>query len=1422
MSGSFSTGDMVWVADDRDAWIYGTIVRSDKDSVEVKCKDRTNIIIKNKDIARNIEVAGSHLMDDVINLVDLDELSEGAILHHTRKRYYEKKIYTFVGAILVAVNPFENLDIYGPDDISRATNSKATGLYPHVYVTSSNAYTQLMTNRKNQSILISGESGAGKTENTKKVLKYLATVAPSAKAPKVVSEETDESDIEDTFGIEEKILQSNPLLEAMGNAKTLRNNNSSRFGKWMKVDFDASFRIQGCEIVNYLLEKTRVVNAAMDERNYHIFYQLIKGTEANMKRRLHLGELEDYRYIAHTGCTTIPDIDDSQGFVDVLQALNVLHFPPASCEHMFKILAAILNLGNLNYSVVRTQQGDEAAELTKDSLAMITNVSDLLGVNMVDFDVSLRQKFMRMGKGSVVAVKLTPQQSADSRDALAKTLYGTMFDWIVVHINESLKTKNEKYSVGILDIFGFEVFQTNSFEQLCINYANEKLQYHFNDVIFNQEMDMYKQENIPLDAIQFSDNIDCVKLIEGKPLGLLMLLDEECSLGNSGTDATYINKTEKIFGTGRKNENRFYAKHKTNPVLFSVHHFAGMVDYNITGFVEKNRDTLSVTIKEIMSHSTVPLVATLFKDNTGGSSKISLGAQFRNQLISLLHKIEATEPHFIRCVKPNHVKKPAIIDGQLVIQQLRYAGLFEAIKIRKSGFSYRTTFHVFANLYQQIVDGLTNKRKNGEVDDIEACRIILDYVQKANVIPVGGGYVGKTKVFLKLNQYRTVLERLKSDKITVFVVSVQAHVRGFMCRVRLNREKYEAEKLRARIAAEKRAEEERIQAKLKEEADRKEAERRAESERLERIRLQRLAAAIIIQKYLRRYHVRQGAVFIKDILQLRYAIQERDTTLTHAILIKLDGSKSSIVKCDPILRRLFKDEMLEAKAIVAFIEQQNNYIVSIKHAIVVGDFATLTRLVETADEFELDEHAAVSDARDELYRSNRKYVVLSAMVNFLNNENNDLHHNIPELLLEARSLNIDPEFLNKTQRLYDQVGPRIKLLKLLRRAVEHVDKKSLTSCLAEAEGIAQSDSSSFARVEIKAGREMLRLLQLDELLYPTDPDALKTISADYAERAALGLPIYELGLDKLDEARLNDQIIALCDSIAQATDVETRNKFLRMLQSSAANNHTRYNIIIRAYKWSKVLSVWKNPSSELSNTHYTDPFDDNFETKSDSSDSYRESGMNKSDFIVDIQEGSSDTDTISFFGLQYSHEKPATHIQRTILGNRTKVYSQSSIDDSRYKVPEHIIKSIDNLRSTFGSLGTKPRNVSHSFSSSHQSPETRQSYLSTSSPPIGSNSIGKSTPTGRSSNGSPNKSSHTKSSYTPSPSKRGTPYSGSSPGSPTFKYSPILGIPREMQEKLHESRTKVIEGKQQVEGNSRKHFKPKKANWSPNGYNNFK
>ncbi len=1403
MSSTFTTGDMVWVADEKDAWIFGTVMRSDKDSVEVKCKDRPNIIIKSKDIARSLEVAGSHLMDDVTNLVELDELSEGAILHHTRKRYYEKKIYTFVGAILVAVNPFENIDIYGPDDISRATNSKATGLYPHVYVTSSNAYTQLMTNKKNQSILISGESGAGKTENTKKVLKYLATVAPSVKADKVVSDDTEDHDMEETFGIEEKILQSNPLLEAMGNAKTLRNNNSSRFGKWMKVDFDASFRIQGCEIVNYLLEKTRVVNAAMEERNYHIFYQLIKGTEANMKRRLYLGELEDYRYIAHTGCTTIPDVDDSQGFVEVLQALNVLHFPPASCEHMFKILAAILNLGNLNYSAVKTQQGDEA-ELTKDSLAIITNVSDLLGVNMVDFDVSLRQKFMRMGKGSVVAVKLTPQQSADSRDALAKTLYGTMFDWVIVHINESLKTKNERYSIGILDIFGFEVFQTNSFEQLCINYANEKLQYHFNDVIFNQEMEMYKQENIPLDAIQFSDNVDCVKLIEGKPLGLLMLLDEECSLGNSGTDATYINKTEKIFGTGRKAENKFYSKHKTNPLLFSVHHFAGTVDYNITGFVEKNRDTLSVTIKEIMSQSKVPLVATLFKDSDGGSSKASLGTQFRNQLISLLHKIEATEPHFIRCVKPNHSKKPAIIDGQLVIQQLRYAGLFEAIKIRKSGFSYRTTFHVFANLYQQLVDGLTNKRKSEEVDDVTACHMILDFAQKMNVIPVGGGYVGKTKVFLKTNQYRTALERLKSDKVTVFVICVQAHVRGFLCRMRLNRVKYEAEKQRVRLAAEKKAEEERIQAKLKEEAERREAERRAEHDRLERIRFQQLAAAIMIQKYMRRYHARLGTVFIKDILQLRGAIQGKDTTLTHAILIKLDGCKSNLVRCNPLLRKLFKEEMIEASAIVAFIEQQNNYIVSLKHAIAVGDFTSLTRLVETAGEFELDEHVAVSDARDELYRMNRKYVVLSAMVNFLNNDS-ELHQNIPELLLEAQSLHIDPDFLSKTQRLYEQIGPRLQLRKLLRRAVEHVDKKALISALAEAEGILQNSSKSFARVEIRAAREMLRLLELDELLYPTDQDSLKTIAADYAERAALGLPTYELDINRLDEARLNDQIIATCDSIALATDAETRNRCLRILQSYAANNHTRYNIIIRAYKWSKVLSVWKSPTKSELGSHL-----ESIESKSESSDSYQD----RSDFFVDVHDDSSVKNEISFFGLEYSFAKPATHIQRTVLSNDIRVYSQGAPSETQYEVPDHINRAIDNLRGTFGPLGTKTRTATHSFSS-QQSPETRYSYASTASSPNKSASISKSTPTGRSSTGSPNKSP-----YTPSPSKRGSPYSSSSPGSPAFKYSPMLGIPKELQEKLHESRTNVKESKQKVDENSKKHFKPKKASWSPNGYNN--
>lgn len=641
----------------------------------------------------------------------------------------------------------------------------------------------------------------GKTETTKKVLSYLANVAPAIKSASGEREP----------GIEDKILQSNPLLEALGNAKTLRNNNSSRFGKWMKVDFEHSFRIQGCEVVNYLLEKSRVVTQSSGERNYHIFYQLLAGSDSAFISKCGLTSPEQYAYLNQCGCYLIDGVDDAKDFLEVQEAMQTLQFSNDLQTQMLQIIAAILHMGNITFS---QGQLEGSSQVSSSSSTAVEMSSKLLGLKIDSFTFSLTEKRLQMGsRGSVVSVKLSPMQAVDSKDTLSKALYSNMFDWVIRKINETLKTKECPFSIGILDIFGFEVFEINSFEQLCINYANEKLQFHFNEVIFNEEMKMYSDEGVPSEAISFVDNGLCVDLIEAKPMGLLSLLDEECSLGQKATDLTFASKISQSFGPNRPNENIFFSKHKTRPEAFTVHHFAGPVEYVVTNFLDKNKDSLSATLQEVAAMSEIPLVADLFagepddpsrrasmnKRQSKIQAKSTLGGQFRNQLIGLVTNLRVTEPHFVRCVKPNHQKKPGIFDGQLALRQLRYAGLFEAIRIRQSGFAYRVGHSAFAYQYCTLVDGLSLQLRAKEITDAHASRLILEDASRNGQLQKERWCVGKSKVFIKTNQDRIQLERQRIKRVEVFAVRLQAFARSVLARLKINDKKYEKHREEQRL-----------------------------------------------------------------------------------------------------------------------------------------------------------------------------------------------------------------------------------------------------------------------------------------------------------------------------------------------------------------------------------------------------------------------------------------------------------------------------------------------------------------------------------------------------------------------------------------------------------------------------------------------
>merc|ERR1712130_328694 len=492
-----------------------------------------------------------------------------------------------IGTILVSVNPFKLLSIYTSKTIQSYSKDHVNN-EPHVYQLAAEAYDRLLDENTNQAIIISGESGAGKTEATKSALQYVSEMGGS------------------TSGVEQQILQSNPLLEAFGNAKTARNNNSSRFGKWMEVKFEAGGRIVASRIVNYLLEKSRIVKQGPEERNYHVFYQLIVGLKPEVREKLNLNsDPSTYAYLRDSGVYTVPGVSDKLEYDAMANAMNLLNFSEEQMSQIWTIVTAVLNLGNLEFT---PDQGEGSKISNEDQLERVAGNLQLEG-RVLSTGLVFRSVTVR---GSVSMIPLNPELAADARDALSKALYGKLFDWLVQKVNKTLDIDPKaSLVVGILDIFGFEIFKKNYFEQICINYTNEKLQQHFNNYIFKQEQAEYKKEGIDVSQIDFCDNIECLNLIEAKPEGLLAMFDEECSVPR-GSDRNLIEKMHKVFA--EKNKHPFYGRIRKKPETFIIKHYAGDVTYQIEGILAKNKDKIHDSLSLLISKSGVSLVQEIFAE----------------------------------------------------------------------------------------------------------------------------------------------------------------------------------------------------------------------------------------------------------------------------------------------------------------------------------------------------------------------------------------------------------------------------------------------------------------------------------------------------------------------------------------------------------------------------------------------------------------------------------------------------------------------------------------------------------------------------------------------------------------------------------------------------------------------------------------
>ncbi|CAK7356900.1 unnamed protein product [Dovyalis caffra] len=605
---------------------------------------------------------------------------------------------------------------------------------------------------KSNSILVSGESGAGKTETTKMLMRYLAYLGGR-------------SGVEGRT-VEQQVLESNPVLEAFGNAKTVRNNNSSRFGKFVEIQFDKNGRISGAAIRTYLLERSRVCQISDPERNYHCFYLLCAAPPEDIEK-YKLGSPKSFHYLNQSNCYELDGINDAHEYLATRRAMDIVGISDQEQEGIFRVVAAILHLGNVSFA--KGQEIDSSVIKDEKSRFHLNIAAELLRCDVKSLENALIKRVM-VTPEEIITRTLDPENAVASRDALAKTIYSRLFDWLVDKINVSIgQDSNSKSTIGVLDIYGFESFKCNSFEQFCINFTNEKLQQHFNQHVFKMEQEEYTKEEINWSYIEFIDNQDMLDLIEKKPGGIIALLDEACMFPKS-THETFAQKLYQTF----KNHKRF-SKPKLSRTDFTIVHYAGEVNYQSNHFLDKNKDYVVAEHQALLNASNCPFVAGLFPplpEESSKSSKFSsIGSRFKLQLQSLMETLSATEPHYIRCVKPNNVLKPAIFENFNIIQQLRCGGVLEAIRISCAGYPTRRTFYEFLNRFGLLAPEVLD----GNYDDMVACQMILD--KKG----LKGYQIGKSKVFLRAGQMAE-LDARRAEVLGNAARTIQRQIRTYIAR----------------------------------------------------------------------------------------------------------------------------------------------------------------------------------------------------------------------------------------------------------------------------------------------------------------------------------------------------------------------------------------------------------------------------------------------------------------------------------------------------------------------------------------------------------------------------------------------------------------------------------------------------------------
>lgn len=770
-------GKPVWAPHPTDGFQMGNIVDIGPDSLTIEPlnqKGKTFLAPINQ-----VFPAEEDSKKDVEDNCSLMYLNEATLLHNVKVRYSKDRIYTYVANILIAVNPYFDIPkIYSSDTIKSYQGKSLGTMPPHVFAIADKAFRDMKVLKMSQSIIVSGESGAGKTENTKFVLRYLT----------------------ESYGtgqdIDDRIVEANPLLEAFGNAKTVRNNNSSRFGKFVEIHFNEKSSVVGGFVSHYLLEKSRICVQGKEERNYHIFYRLCAGASEDIREKLHLSSPDNFRYL-NRGCTRYfanketdkqilqnrkspeyvkagslkdPLLDDHGDFIRMCTAMKKIGLDDEEKLDLFRVVAGVLHLGNIDFEEAGSTSG--GCNLKNKSTPSLEYCAELLGLDQDDLRVSLTTRVMLTTaggtKGTVIKVPLKVEQANNARDALAKTVYSHLFDHVVNRVNQCFPFETSSYFIGVLDIAGFEYFEHNSFEQFCINYCNEKLQQFFNERILKEEQELYQKEGLGVNEVHYVDNQDCIDLIEVKLVGILDILDEENRLPQPSdqhfTSAVHQKHKDHFRLSIPRKSKLAVHRNLRDDEGFIIRHFAGAVCYETTQFVEKNNDALHMSLESLICESRDKFIRALFESSTNNSkdtkqkagklSFISVGNKFKTQLNLLLDKLRSTGASFIRCIKPNLKMTSHHFEGAQILSQLQCSGMVSVLDLMQGGFPSRASFHELYNMYKKYMPD-----KLARLDPRLFCKALF----KALGLNEVDYKFGLTKVFFRPGKFAEFDQIMKSD-----------------------------------------------------------------------------------------------------------------------------------------------------------------------------------------------------------------------------------------------------------------------------------------------------------------------------------------------------------------------------------------------------------------------------------------------------------------------------------------------------------------------------------------------------------------------------------------------------------------------------------------------------------------------------------